>query len=112
MPSTAVTTLPERKSAEAARRKRAAQQAVRALQEYARSHGGRFVIFGSYATDTMRFDSDLDVMIDFPADAVGDAWRFAEDVCAGLAIPLDIHDAGMTKPEFLERVRRNGLVLA
>lgn len=112
MPSTTVTTLPERKSAEATRRWRAAQQAVRELQDYARSRGGRFVVFGSYVTDKMRFDSDLDVMIDFPADTAGDAWRFAEDLCVRLAIPLDIHDAGTTKPEFLERVCKSGLALA
>ncbi len=107
-----VTTLTERKAAEAARRKRAADDVVRELDEYARKHGGRFVIFGSYATDTMRFDSDLDVLIDFPADRTGDAWRFVEDVCARLAVPLDVHDARTTKASFVERVHAQGLVLS
>jgi len=107
-----VTTLSERKAAEAARRKRAADHAVRELDEYARKHGGRFVIFGSYATDTMRFDSDLDVLIDFPADSTGDAWRFVEDVCAKLGVPLDVHDARTTKAGFVDRVHASGLVLS
>ncbi|SMH46265.1 nucleotidyltransferase family protein [Mesorhizobium australicum] len=107
-----VTTLTERKAAEAARRKRAADDVVRELDEYARKHGGRFVIFGSYATDTMRFDSDLDVLIDFPADRTADAWRFVEDACARLAVPLDVHDARTTKASFVERVHAQGLVLS
>lgn len=106
-----VTTLTERKSAETARRVRAAQQAVRELTDYARSHGGRFIVFGSYVTHSMRFDSDLDVMIEFPAEAVGDAWGYAEDLCAKLAIPLDVHDAGTMKPEFAARIRERGMVL-
>lgn len=107
----AVTTLTERKSAETARRMRAADDAVSELRAYARSHGGRFVVFGSYVTRAMRFDSDLDVMLDFPAHAADQAWQFAEDLGRRLAIRLDIHDAGMTKPAFAERVRGSGMVL-
>jgi predicted nucleotidyltransferase len=107
-----VTTLAERKAAEAARRKRAADDAVRELLAYARERGGQFVVFGSYVTDTMRFDSDLDVFVDFPLDWTADAWRFVEDVGARLALPLDIHDARTTKPAFADRVRAKGLVLS
>lgn len=107
-----ITTLTERKAAEAARRKRAADEVVRQLRGYARVHGGSFVVFGSYVTDTMRFDSDLDVLVDFPPERSGDAWRFAEDICARLSVPLDIHDACTTKAAFTERVRSKGLVLS
>jgi predicted nucleotidyltransferase len=108
----AVTTLTERKAAEAARRRRAADDVVGELRGYARKHGGRFVVFGSYATGTMRFDSDLDVLIDFPPELSGAAWRFAEGVSAGLELPLDIHDARATKAAFIERVLSKGLVLS
>lgn len=107
-----VTTLDERKATEAARRKLAADGVVRELDAYARKHGGRFIVFGSFATDTMRFDSDLDVMIDFPADRTPDAWRFVEDACARHEVPLDAHDARTTKPGFVERVCSRGLVLS
>jgi predicted nucleotidyltransferase len=110
--STKVTTLAERKAAEAARRKRSADEVVRELRGYARKHSGRFVVFGSYVTDTMRFDSDLDVLVDFPTDRTADAWRFVEDVCARHGLPLDIHDARTTKPAFVERVSTKGLVLS
>jgi predicted nucleotidyltransferase len=106
-----VTTLAERKAAEAARRRRAADDAVRELSDYARNHGGRFVVFGSYVTNSMRFDSDVDVLVDFPMDQTADAWRFVEDVSARLAVPLDIHDARTTKSAFVDRVRATGRVL-
>jgi hypothetical protein len=38
------------------------------------------------------------VLVDFPIDRTGDAWRFVEDVCARHAVPLDIHDARTTRP--------------
>lgn len=112
MHSEAITTLAQRKAAEAARRRRAAAEAVRDLHDYARSHGGAFVVFGSFVKDAMRFDSDLDVMVDFPPAASGEAWRHAEAVCKKQAIPVDLHDATTTKPAFADRVRSTGLVLA
>ncbi len=112
LPTASITTVAARKAREAARLQRAAHQAVDELKDYARREGGTFVVFGSYATDSMRFGSDLDIMLDFPVEAAGDAWRFAEDVCSRLGVPLDIHDAHSTKPEFAARVRKSGLVLA
>ena len=106
-----VTTLSERKQAEAARRRQAADAVVRALRTFARQNGGGFVVFGSYVTGMMRYDSDLDVMIDFPTDRSGDAWRFIEDACAEHGIKPDIHDATTSRPAFAERVRAQGFVL-
>jgi predicted nucleotidyltransferase len=106
-----ITTLASRKANEADRLRQAARQAVLELADYARQSGGKFVVFGSYVTDTMRFDSDLDVMLDFPTEATAEAWRFADDLCSRLGVPLDIHDARSTKPEFAARVRKAGLIL-
>ncbi|KQT83039.1 nucleotidyltransferase domain-containing protein [Aurantimonas sp. Leaf443] len=105
------TTLAQRKRNEATRRTLAADAAVRALRDYARGHGGRYVVFGSYVTGAMRYDSDLDVLVDFPVELTPQAWRFAEDVCAGTAVPLDIHDARTATPAFCERVMSRGLLL-
>lgn len=107
----AVTTLAQRKAAEATRRRQAADAVVEALRAYAGREGGAFVVFGSYVTGTMRFDSDLDVLIDFPAERAGSAWNFVEDVCAEHGIPPGIHDAGTCRPAFTERVRATGLAL-
>lgn len=110
--SETITTLPQRKAAEAARRRRAAGEAVCELRDYARSHGGAFVVFGSFVKDALRFDSDLDVMVDFPVETSAEAWRHAEAICERRAIPVDLHDARTTRPAFADRVRRTGLVLA
>lgn len=106
-----ITTLAERKQAEARRRSRAAEQAVEALRAYARETGGRFVVFGSFVTNGLRYDSDLDVMVDFPASASLDAWLFAEDVGQRLDLPIDLHDAGTSKAAFVERVLARGVLL-
>lgn len=110
--SLGVTTLAERKANEARRRKDAANSIVCALRDHARDHGGRYVVFGSYASGTMRYDSDLDILIDFPPERAVDAWLFAEDACAVNALRPDLHDARTTKSVFLDRVLSQGLVLS
>lgn len=107
----AVTTLAERKAAEAARRRQGAEAVVHALRSYARRENGRFVVFGSFVTGTMRFDSDLDILIDFPSESTAAAWRFVEDVSAEHGIPPDIHDALISRSAFTERVRATGHAL-
>ncbi|GJD97268.1 hypothetical protein OCOJLMKI_4496 [Methylobacterium iners] len=109
--ASAVTTLAQRKASEAARRLQAAEAVVDALGAYARRECGTFVVFGSYVTGTMRFDSDLDVLIDFPPERAAAAWCFVEDVCAEHGVPPDIHDASTSWPVFTQRVRAKGLAL-
>jgi predicted nucleotidyltransferase len=65
-----IVTLSERKAAEAARRRDAVSALVPVLAEYARTHGGRFLLFGSAARGTMKYHSDVDILMDFP-----DAYR-------------------------------------
>ncbi|KQT52683.1 hypothetical protein ASG43_19725 [Aureimonas sp. Leaf454] len=110
-PEAEVTTLARRKSSEAHRRKAAADAAVRDLHDHARERGGRFVLFGSYVDGVMRFDSDLDVLVDFPADRAVEAWIFAEDVARRHAIPIDLHDASTSRAAFVDRVRQKGRLL-
>lgn len=107
-----VKTLAERKVAEAMRRRLATAHALEGMRAYARANGGRFVVFGSGASGSMRFDSDLDVLVDFPAERVGAAWCFVENLCARLAIPPDLHDAATTTPAFVARVVAGGRVLS
>ncbi len=60
-----IVTLAERKAARVAWM-RAALDALRAsLTGYARANGGRFLIFGSAARGEPRFDSDVDILVDF-----------------------------------------------
>ena len=107
-----VTTLAERKVNETSRREKAADDIVQALRDHARDQGGRYVVFGSYASGRMRYDSDLDLLIDFPPESSTQAWLFAEDACARHAVPPDLHDARTTTDAFRDRVLRQGLVLS
>jgi tRNA nucleotidyltransferase (CCA-adding enzyme) len=50
-----------------------------ALAAYAASRGGRYLLYGSAARGTMRHDSDVDILADFPPEAIDDAWVFAEE---------------------------------
>ncbi len=106
-----VTTLSERKTAEAARRDRAATAVAHQLRAYAAVSGGRFVLFGSFVDRRMRHDSDLDILIDFPAGRTADAWNFVEETCSENDIAPDIHDAATSKPAFVERIVAKGLIL-
>lgn len=106
-----VTTLTERKASEAARRQRAADAVVDALAAFAKGEHGTFTVFGSYVTKTMRFDSDLDVLIEFPMERTSEAWNFVEEICVLHQIPADIHDARTMTAPFLERVRAKGLAV-
>ena len=100
---TKITTLAERKASEASRRKRAANAVVDELRCYARANGGRFIVFGSYVADRIRFDSDLDLEVDFPVETTGEAWRLVEEVSAERSVPADLHDARSTKAGFRHR---------
>ena len=107
----AVTTLPERKRLEAARRGRAARSVMEELRTYARAKGGCFVVFGSVASGRVRYDSDIDILVDFPAEESAQAWCFAEEICARHAIALDILDAATTRAAFVEVIRDRGVAL-
>jgi hypothetical protein len=51
---------------------------------------GRFLLFGSAARGQMRFDSDVDILVDFPPDTLDDAWNFAEHACWDRHLEPDI----------------------
>ena len=107
-----IVTLKERKAAEAERRLRAVDDLRSALAEYAREHGGRFLLFGSAARGDMRYDSDVDILVDFPRDTLDDAWNFAERACWDRRLEPDITPLSWCKGRFLERVTPDLRVVA
>jgi predicted nucleotidyltransferase len=107
-----IVTLTERKTAEAERRRQAVESLRVALTDYARKHGGRFLLFGSAARGTMRYDSDVDILVDFPPDALDDAWSFAERACFERRLDPDITPYSSCKGRFRERVTPDLQVLA
>jgi predicted nucleotidyltransferase len=107
-----IVTLTERKAAEAERRRRAVESLRTVLTDYARTHGGRFLLFGSAARGTMRYDSDVDILVDFPPDALDDAWSSAEHACLERRLDPDITPFSSCRGRFRERVTPDLQVLA
>jgi predicted nucleotidyltransferase len=99
-----IVTLSERKAAEAVRRRRAVEDLSSVLAVYARDHGGRFLLFGSAARGDMRYNSDVDLLVDFPQEILDDAWNFAERACWDRRLDPDITPFSWCKGLFLERV--------
>ena len=63
-----IRTLSQRKAEQVAAKMAALSVLERDLLAYARSAGGRFLLFGSAARGAMRWNSDVDLLIDFPSD--------------------------------------------
>ena len=99
-----IITLPERKAAETERRRRAVNDLRSALAAYAREHGGRFLLFGSAARGDMRYNSDVDILVDFPPDTLDDAWNFAERACWDRRLEPDVIAKSWCKADFLAHV--------
>jgi predicted nucleotidyltransferase len=107
-----IVTLPERKAAEAARRAAAVEALVPVLAEYARAHGGRFLLFGSAARGTMKYHSDVDLLMDFSAEALDEAWKFAETACWDRQLEPDLIPYRWCRAVFLDHVEPDLRVLA
>lgn len=101
----AVWTLAERRAAEVAAKVAAVDELRRTLGERAREIGGRYVLYGSAARGELRWNSDVDLLLDFPdGDATTAAWDFAEDECARLGLDCDIRSIVMCEQRFLDHV--------
>jgi hypothetical protein len=107
-----IVTLQERKGAEADRRRRAVEDLRAVLRAYASGHGGRYLLFGSAARGTMRYDSDVDILVDFPPDSLDDAWCFAERACWDRKLDPDITPFAWCRGLFRDRVEPDLQVIA
>jgi predicted nucleotidyltransferase len=93
-----------RKREESLRRNGLADILADRLLSYARKRGGRYVLYGSLARREARYDSDADLLVDFPPKFEGEAWRMAEDLCAELRIEHDIKPIAWCDKSFVERI--------
>jgi predicted nucleotidyltransferase len=100
-----IVTVSERKARETARRRAAALAVMAEAREFASVHGGRFHVFGSAAEDRMKYDSDFDVVVDFPLPTEMEAAEFVEEACRRRNIPSDIHLRSRASARFLDRIR-------
>jgi predicted nucleotidyltransferase len=95
----------------AARMVTAVAELKHALADYAREHGGQFILFGSAARREMRPDSDVDILANFPASTNSDAISFAESECWKLGLKPDILAFGYPAARLRDRIDKEGLVL-
>lgn len=82
------------------------------LVSYARHHGGRFILFGSAATGDLHDLSDVDLIADFPQDAVVAACAFADAACSEMGLTGDVRPAAWTSDTVLQRALSTGRVLS
>jgi predicted nucleotidyltransferase len=108
---TRIVTVAERKDREAARRRAAADAVMSDLRAFGAARGGRFLVFGSAAKDRMDFDSDLDVVIDFPIDDEIEAIDFVESTCRKRDLPADVHIKSRSSDRFIEAIRKEAIQL-
>jgi hypothetical protein len=89
-------TVAERKRRSAERLAAAADAVIRELADYARKTGGpgRFIVFGSAASGEMRYDSDFDVIVDFPAAEEAAASVGVEIVAGEASCLIKLHGSG------------------
>jgi predicted nucleotidyltransferase len=73
------------------------------LSDYARIHSGTFFIYGSVAKGTLRHNSDIDILVDFPIERISDAWRFCEDACRQQGLTPDVRPKNLCSSKFLEK---------
>jgi predicted nucleotidyltransferase len=96
-------TLSSIKTSEVARIAAGVNVLKKALSDYARMHAGTFFIYGSVAKGTLRHDSDIDILVDFPSECISDAWRFCEDACRQQGLTPDVRPKSLCSSKFLEK---------
>ena len=104
-------TLRERKAAKVAAIKAGVEELAPILADYARAHGGRFILYGSAARGDVRYDSDVDILADFSMEAEPAALAFAEEECHRLRLTADVLSWAFVGKRLRERVGAEGRIL-
>jgi predicted nucleotidyltransferase len=107
-----VATVAERKARKLEHLRSSAKQVMAELRSYARRHHARFLVFGSIARDEPRFDSDFDVLVDFPPALERAARDYAEAACRRHGLSPDVHLISEASDGLMLRVRRDAVVLS
>jgi predicted nucleotidyltransferase len=103
-----------------AERKRARVEEIRAgldvlrkkLTDYARAHGGKFIMFGSAVSGRLHYDSDVDILVEFDDAGVYAALDFVETECARLELHADVQPKAWCKEDFIARIAPGSLVIS
>jgi predicted nucleotidyltransferase len=103
----------EQRKHDEARRRAGVPTALEArLCEFARRHEGRYVLYGSLARSEARWDSDVDLLVDFPPEFEAEAWRLAEEACAAMNIESDIKPLAWCTQAFREKALSAAKIIA
>jgi predicted nucleotidyltransferase len=81
------------------------------LADYTTRHDGRFWLYGSAATDDLRYDSDVDILVDFDPAALAAAVGFAEQACTRLSLRPDVKPKSWCTEAFIRRITTKAVVL-
>jgi predicted nucleotidyltransferase len=81
------------------------------LAAYGRAHGGAFIVYGSAVSGKLHIESDIDVLVDFPAERMAAALSFVEATCADLDLKADVQPRSWCTTEFIDRIQPTALVL-
>jgi predicted nucleotidyltransferase len=106
-----VQTLEERKLARVEEIRKGFARLCEELAEYGRTQGGRFWVYGSAATGRVRFDSDIDILVDFDDANAAAALEFVESACARLGLRFDAQPKVWCSPAFINRIASKALIL-
>jgi predicted nucleotidyltransferase len=106
-----IVTVSERKAREATRRRAAACEVMTEARQFATVRGGRFYVFGSVAENRIKYDSDFDVVVDFPLATETEAAEFVEEACRQRDLPSDVHLKSRASEKFLDRIRDHMVAL-
>ncbi len=82
------------------------------LEDYARRHGGRFILFGSAVNGHTHDRSDVDLIVDFPPETVSGACRFAERACDDRGLVPDVRPVGWTSDPLMHRALSTGRIVS
>jgi predicted nucleotidyltransferase len=102
-----VLTLRDRKKARVDEIRAAFAILRRELADYANRHGGRFIVYGSAASGTFHFESDIDILVDFGEEGLGASLDFVERECARLRLAADVQPKSWCTAEFIQKITPN-----
>lgn len=103
-----IVTITERWDAATAIRRAAIAAVCAELAGEGRALGGSYLVFGSAARDEVDYDSDLDVLLDFPSEETRRlALAAAERACARHDVSCDAIALAHCSPDFLQHVMKH-----
>lgn len=104
-------TVAQRKARTVARLNEAAKAAGQDLRSYALQNGGRFILSGSTATGNLKYDSDIDLIVDFAPPDDRPAYAEAERICIAHGLSPDVHYLAEVSDRLLARIKDERVVI-